>query len=241
MAAGGGCDSRSSSASVRSVRTSRIGAGSSQASAHAPPVRDEPRACTCSTAGAAIAPLETRRQRLEQPRQHERQRLEPLDRPLELERRLEALLGKRRHERTHVFAARDRLPASPCCPSRAARSADGSAASSPSVLMPPTFQRRDRRSTLSALRSEASACRAPRLAAWIVAALFENADRDRRERRGFVAGIDHREAGTREREHERRHPRAGDRDVHPHPARRPPRGGARRRWCAACRAAARAR
>ena len=34
---------------------------------------------------ATVAPLETRRQRLEQSRQHERQRLEPVDRPFELD------------------------------------------------------------------------------------------------------------------------------------------------------------
>ena len=60
--------------------------------------------------GAAVAPFEPRRQRFEQPREHERQRLELLDRPLELERRLEALLGERGNERPDISAARNRLP-----------------------------------------------------------------------------------------------------------------------------------
>ena len=116
MAAGGGCDSRSSSRSVRSVRTSRIGDGSCRWRSCRPAVdacperrRDQPK-LEVQDRRAAVAPLEARRQRLEQPRQHERQRLEPLDRPFELERRFEALLGQRRHERRRVLAARDRLP-----------------------------------------------------------------------------------------------------------------------------------
>jgi hypothetical protein len=60
--------------------------------------------------GAAIAPLEARGQRLEQPRQDERQRLEICDRPLEIERRLEPFLLEHRHERPTVLAARHRLP-----------------------------------------------------------------------------------------------------------------------------------
>ena len=58
----------------------------------------------------AIARFETRRQRFEQTREHERQRFEPFDRPLEIERRVEPLLRERRHERPDVVAARDRLP-----------------------------------------------------------------------------------------------------------------------------------
>jgi hypothetical protein len=60
--------------------------------------------------GAAVAALEARGQRLEEAREHERQRLEPLDRPFQLGRRLEALLGKRGHERTDVLAAGHGLP-----------------------------------------------------------------------------------------------------------------------------------
>ena len=58
----------------------------------------------------AIAPLEPRRQRLEQPRQHERQRLEPVDRPVEIDRPVEALLRQIRYQRADVVAARERLP-----------------------------------------------------------------------------------------------------------------------------------
>ena len=59
---------------------------------------------------AAIAALEARRQRLEQPREDERQRLEPVDWPFEIERRFEPLVFERRHERPNIFAARDGLP-----------------------------------------------------------------------------------------------------------------------------------
>src|SRR6266581_458323 len=60
--------------------------------------------------GAAIALLEMRRKRVHQPRQHERQRLEPLDGPFEIERLLEAFFRKRRHERRWILAAREALP-----------------------------------------------------------------------------------------------------------------------------------
>ena len=46
-------------------------------------------------------------------RHHERQRLEPLDRPLEHERRLERLVALVAHQRTQVLAARQPLPARP--------------------------------------------------------------------------------------------------------------------------------
>ncbi|PYR25995.1 MAG: hypothetical protein DMF98_10405 [Acidobacteria bacterium] len=59
---------------------------------------------------AAIATLEPRRQRFEQPREDERQRLEPVDWPFEIERRFEPLVFERRHERPNIFAARDGLP-----------------------------------------------------------------------------------------------------------------------------------
>ena len=100
-------------------------------------VRRRPsRSCDVQHRRAAIAPLEPRRQRLEQPRQHERQRLEPLDRPLEIERRLEPLLGgvgtSGRTSSPRAIACQR----SAGCPSRAARSAAGSAASSPSVCRP---------------------------------------------------------------------------------------------------------
>ena len=63
--------------------------------------------------GGAIAALEPCRQRLEQPREHERQRLEPLDRPFQIDRRFERFFRNRRHQRPRVVAARDRLPGEP--------------------------------------------------------------------------------------------------------------------------------
>src|SRR5213079_2222986 len=50
-------------------------------------------------------------ERLQQPRQDERQRLERLDWPFEIERRFESLRGEGRNQRTDVLAARQRLPA----------------------------------------------------------------------------------------------------------------------------------
>ncbi len=60
--------------------------------------------------GAAIAPLETDGNGLEEPRQHERERLEAVNRPFELERRFESLFGHRGDERVAILTAGDRLP-----------------------------------------------------------------------------------------------------------------------------------
>ncbi len=60
--------------------------------------------------GAAVAALEPLAQRVEQPRQDKRQRLEAVDRPFEIERCLELLRHAGRHERPHLFAARPPLP-----------------------------------------------------------------------------------------------------------------------------------
>src|SRR6476661_720657 len=62
------------------------------------------------TRRSSIAPLETDRQRLEEPRENERQWLEPFDRPLQIERCLEPLVGDGRDERPRIFTAGDRLP-----------------------------------------------------------------------------------------------------------------------------------
>ena len=51
-----------------------------------------------------------RAQRLHQPAQHERQRLQPVNRPLEIERLLEPLLRERRHQRMRILPACDPLP-----------------------------------------------------------------------------------------------------------------------------------
>ena len=63
--------------------------------------------------GAAVAPFEARRQRLEQPRQHERQRLELLDRPFEIHRGFEPFFGDVGDQRTRVLTARNGLPDEP--------------------------------------------------------------------------------------------------------------------------------
>ena len=97
---------------------------------------------------AAIAPLEARGERLEQAREHERQRLESIDRPFQFDRRLEAFLRHVRHERPHVVAARDGLPdesrrAEPR--GKIGRRKRGELAQSSET---PTFERRDRRDCL---------------------------------------------------------------------------------------------
>ena len=111
IAASGGCDSRSSSASVRSVRASRIGAGNCSDRSWIARVTRCRR--TCSTAAPRSRRSRCADERLHQPAEHERERLEPFDRPLEFERLLEPLLRRRRHERPRVLAARDALPARP--------------------------------------------------------------------------------------------------------------------------------
>ena len=63
--------------------------------------------------GAAIGALERRRQRFEQARQHERQRLEPVDRPLELDALEETRHIRIGHERARVDSARHALQRDP--------------------------------------------------------------------------------------------------------------------------------
>ena len=127
---------------------------------------------------AAVAALEADRQRLEQPREHERQRLEALDRPLEIHGRLEPLL--RQHPAR--AAGRRRLApgpatAGPARPSRADRSAGGSAAQLAERPEPPALKRRDRRGSRG-LFARSSSLRALRCSALIVVIaidLFEDA------------------------------------------------------------------
>jgi len=63
--------------------------------------------------GAAIAPFEPRRQRLEQPRQDERQRLGPFNGPLQLDRRLKTLVRTQRHQWSDVLPVREGVPHQP--------------------------------------------------------------------------------------------------------------------------------
>jgi len=65
---------------------------------------------------AAIGALEGERQRIEQPRQHERQRLQRVDGPLELHRLQEPRHAGIRHERRAVGAAREPLQREPFLP-----------------------------------------------------------------------------------------------------------------------------
>ena len=57
----------------------------------------------------AAAPLQVRAHRVEQAPEHERQRLESFDGPLEIEVRLEGFLRHERDERPGIFAARQPL------------------------------------------------------------------------------------------------------------------------------------
>ena len=63
---------------------------------------------------AAAAALEMGFQRLQEPAEHTRQRLQPLDGPLEFERLLEALLWNDREKRPRILAARTALPPHTC-------------------------------------------------------------------------------------------------------------------------------
>ena len=63
-----------------------------------------------------IAPRQMRLERFHQTAEHERQRLEAVDGPLEIERLLEPLPGQRGHERTRILAARQPLPRDPFLP-----------------------------------------------------------------------------------------------------------------------------
>ncbi len=101
---------------------------------------------------AAIATLETHRERLEQPCQHERQRLEPLDGPIEIDRRLETLLGNVRHKRTRVLAARHRPPEQPVLSEPRGQIRGRKRRKLAQRPDPPTFEHRDR---MRSLKSEA--------------------------------------------------------------------------------------
>ncbi len=94
---------------------------------------------------AAIAPFEARRQRLEQPCQDERQRLERLDRPLELERAPRSA-PRAGPGRAAACPRRGRSPATPARPVRAARRARPPAA--------PTVPRASARPTVSTQRAQ---------------------------------------------------------------------------------------
>src|SRR3954470_6832853 len=59
---------------------------------------------------AAIPLFEVPFERLHQPSEDERERLEPVDWPFEIERLLESLFGHRRHEWQRVFPGGDALP-----------------------------------------------------------------------------------------------------------------------------------
>ena len=108
IAAGGGCDSRSSSASVRSVRTSRIGAGSCRRARVDLP-RHQPQR-TCSTAAPRSRRSRCADSGSSSRVEDERQRLEPFDRPLELERCSNRSSAQRRHERRGILARARSLP-----------------------------------------------------------------------------------------------------------------------------------
>src|SRR5262245_55579662 len=62
---------------------------------------------------APTAALEMRRQWLEQPPEYERQRLEPVDGPFEIERLLEPLLRHLGPQRPRILATCEALPACP--------------------------------------------------------------------------------------------------------------------------------
>src|SRR6476659_930420 len=60
--------------------------------------------------GTTIAALEMRGERLHQARQHERERLESLNRPFQIERLLETFFRYGRHQRRRILTTREPLP-----------------------------------------------------------------------------------------------------------------------------------
>jgi hypothetical protein len=154
---------------------------------------------TCSTAAPRSRRSSLRRQRLEQPREHERQRLEPFDRPLEIERRFEALRFERRDERADVFAARDRLPRH----RRPAEPRDefvrGQRGQLPKRFQSPMFERRARKARrVFGIKIFLRAQRAPR--SIVDVDVFDDVDRDRCQRVRFAARLDDGEPRPGERE-----------------------------------------
>lgn len=171
--------------------------------------------------GATIAALETCRQRLEEARQHERQRLERVDRPLELERRVEALLGQRRHQRPRVVAARDRLPRQRAAPEPRRQIGRRQRRELAERAHAPPFQRRDRRDRRIAFGIAFSAISAiSAFIVFVIAELLEDANRQRRQRGRLCAGIDDGDARTRQDENRRRGEGRRQRDLDAQAARR---------------------
>ena len=221
MAAAGGCDSRSSSASVRSVRTSRIGAGSSRRRAYTSRVTSRSR--TCSTA----APRSRRSSRVDNGSSSRVSTNDSGSSPsighsssIDDSKRSSASVGTSgRMSSPRAIACH----ASACRPSRDDEIGGRQRRQLAQRLQPPTFERRDRRDRRRLVRSS-SLCAEARCALSVSdrrdAILFE----DRRSASGASAAAssparDDREARPREREDERGHARAGDRDVRAHAAR----------------------
>ena len=164
---------------------------------------------------AAIPAFEVRGQRLDQAPEHERQRLEALDRPFQIERLLEPLLRQRGHQRLVVFARarcatsghrpppaappRRRAaapPARPACadPSGAAcaRGPDPRRTRSASAVVP----------SGGGITSSSSS-----MGTSATAAVSASGGRT-------VAGVDHREAGAMPHQQARGHARAGNGHAH---------------------------
>ena len=137
---GGGCDSRSSSASVRSERTSRSGEGNSSRRVWTSFVTSP--SCTCSTA----TPRSRRSRRIDSGSSRRVSTNDSGSRPSighsrssDASKRSSARSGTSgRMSSPRAMACHRR----PCRPSRAERSAEGSAARSPSVLSPQRLNKR---------------------------------------------------------------------------------------------------
>jgi hypothetical protein len=154
MNSSGGCASRSSSISVRQVRRLRRGRGRMQR-APVPPSVHEPEV-QLHARGAPSALLEVRAQRLEHAREQERERLQPVDRPFQLEGGRERLRGRRGDERApRPLRARDGAAADPPRPGARPDPRAGSAPRSPSVASPQR-RKRSRRSSPRSRRSSGS-------------------------------------------------------------------------------------
>ena len=214
IGAAGGCDSRSSSASVRSVRTSRIGVGSSSRRAWISPrsAGGPSRSRTCSTArrdrGARAASTAARAAESGRTTATRPSRSATRDRAWRRSARRAA------RERADACLLRARSPATPPRLGRAARKIGRrQCCQFPKRPDPPVFNRRNRRArrtSMVLIDSFRRIRRVPRLN------LFEETDRQRCERGRLLAGFDDGDARTREREDRGSGVGRGQRDVCPH-------------------------
>ena len=150
--------------------------------------------------------------RLADPREHERQRLEPFHRPLEVQRLLDGRLGLGRDERLQVLPAGQPLPHHAGLPQPLRQRPGGQPRQIAQRLQAPALKpvghRRSRlRSGTAGARHIGPGRKPP-----------QDAERDGRHRRAFAARRHHRDAGPRQRQQQGGRPRRRNADVGVQPA-----------------------